>query len=58
MRIEMNKLKVINNNGKIKIMLDNFEVKCVENYEVKSSSTTGVAELIIKMIVNTTEIEP
>lgn len=54
----MNKLKVINNNGKIKIMLDNFEVKCVENYEVKSSSTTGVAELIITMLVNTTEIEP
>ena len=54
----MNKLKVINNNGKIKIMLDNFEVKCLENYEVKSISTTGVAELTIKMLVNTTEIEP
>lgn len=55
---KMNNLKITNDNGKTKIMLDNFEVKCVRNYEIKSSSTTGIAELTLKIFVKTTGIEP
>lgn len=53
----MNNLRIINDNEKIKILLDDLEVKCVESYELKSCSTIGIAELNLKIIVKTAEID-
>lgn len=34
-----------------RIYLDNFEIKCVKNFELKGSAS-GVAEFTVKLLVN------
>lgn len=40
-----------------KIYLDDKNIECVEEYEVKSSALGKIAELNLKLIVSTCEID-
>ena len=49
----ISKLTIKNNH----IYLDNLEVKGVKDYEVKSSAPNKIAELTLKLVVSTVEID-